>query len=155
MFARLWNGDPDATAAAICADLRLNTRQRSVLFAAIRHEVVRNWRLGVRAVEREAFARPRREAADSGERSPVLSGLSISDLNALVGQSFRLERSGPLVTWEAATVADHKVRIDALRRLRAGVDATIERHVFVVRACERAGVNTLAELLALPLGDAA
>ena len=50
------------------------------------------------------------------------------------------------VRWGEATVEDHQARIAFLKKMRTGIDATIERHEEAIKKIIEAGVTCLDEL---------
>lgn len=107
------------------------------LIDAIAREIAHYQRSSVRDAERAAF------------RSKLASGLSqpldLEPFRQLLGSRFALG-DGFRVAWGRATVEQHWQRIEMLRKIRAGIDATIERHVAAIELIEKHGVTCLADI---------
>ena len=124
-------GEPETTAAAIVADLKLNARQREVLWPIVLEACELVDRNRVRRVEQSVRLGVRSDPG--GERA------------ALMLESFALG-DGRRVLWGAATIADHEERIAWLVKLADGIEATIDRHRETVATLRSAGVSCLNDL---------
>lgn len=126
------DGDPGATALAICKALKLTNSQRELLIVLIEDYCEQMERRRVRSVEFNGPA-GKRVADPTGDRAAYLSErFSLGD--------------GTMVRWDEATVADHQARINFLEAMRGGITATIGRHRAAVQLIEANKVACLGEI---------
>lgn len=95
----------------------------------------------VREREADAF---RERFRDIAAGAPITIAPSAS-MRELFNERFSLG-SGEVVTWGKATVDQHKLRIEMLGKIRAGIDETIARHREAIRMIESNGVSSLEEI---------
>lgn len=125
--------DPHAIANELMAKLR-----KADLVDLLADGIASMQRSRVRKIETAAFN------PETAER--VAEAMDRPDpLATLRGETFRLG-NGREVSWDKATVEEHRQRVEMLERIRAGIAATIDRHQEAIRRIEDAGVTCLAEL---------
>lgn len=108
----------------------------------VRHERRRVCAARERDLWRELISHSREPGPIAKSDRPVSSGVK-----GLLVQRFALG-DGTSVEWGAATVDQHETRIAMLRRMRDGIDLTIDRHRSAIEAINEAGVSCLADLQA-------
>jgi hypothetical protein len=117
---------------------------RDALARAIDHEQ-RDFR---RAVERRAFNGGRLRTYVSPDVVRESLGVAAAHHDgwaALLRTSFRLG-DGAAVTWGQATVEQHRLRIEFLERMRAGISATIDQHNEAIALIEESEAQCLDEV---------
>jgi len=127
------NDDPHEIAEEMISKLR-----KADLVGLLAGAIASMQRTRVRKLEMSAFAPATAERVAEAFARP-------DPIQALRGETFRLG-NGREVSWDEATIADHRHRIDMLERIRAGIGATIQRHHEAIQRIESAGVTCLAEL---------
>jgi hypothetical protein len=126
--------DEVSIASAICSRLQLTTRQREVLWALVLEQCRMIARNEVRRLEK--VAKPHRvgQPADTAmERQQVMA------------ETFT-PGDGRRVLWGEATIADHEMRIAYLKKMRGGIDATMQRHEEAIKLLRASGATCLNDL---------
>ena len=126
--------DALSTASAICARLQLTTRQREVLWPLILEQCRMIARNEVRRLEK--VAKPHRVGRPSD---------SIADRKQVMAETFT-PGDGRRVLWGEATIADHEMRIAFLKKMRTGLDATMQRHEEAIKLLRASGASCLNDL---------
>lgn len=166
MVRGVWKVDAAWTAVEIEKLLALSDEQRRLLHQPIMSAVSKVDRAEKRATERRAFqAEPTIEDAERAvrrerERVPVgvwrsgpgptevlerLTSERQDALDKMMLGGFALG-DGRYVTWEDATVDDHKRRIVFLEKGMSGTRRTIRQHQATIELLNEAGADRLADL---------
>lgn len=95
-----------------------------------------------RVRERERAAFSDFFTASSRHEPPSVTA---SPFAALFNQSFALG-DGNKVTWEQATVEQHRARVAYLTKIRDGIDRTIAQHLAAIEALEASGASCLGDI---------
>jgi len=131
------DGDPRALATTLLARLK-----RADLIGLLADEIAHAQRSIIRNVERDAFHEAFTQAARSKSATPDATD---DAFQALFDCTFKIG-DGSEATWAEATEEQHLARIAMLEKLRAGLDATIDRHREAVRLIRAHGVACLAQI---------
>jgi len=128
------HGDTLASATAIANVLRLSKSQREALYALIVNGCATLDRGAVRRIEAKGM--------------PVRNGVLVdrSDRAVMLVETFPLP-NGVRVAWGAATIEQHRTRIEMLTRHVNGVLTTVGRHVAAIVEIDTAGATCLNDLL--------
>jgi len=150
LIRRAVKEDPGADTHALATVLMESFRKTDML-PLVEKEVAHQQR----AYTREQEASWSRSLADRFRRStaaipsPAEVEAAIPDgLKALMQSRFRLGDGGTVVSWGGATMQQHELRIEMLKRQRAGIDLTIRRHHEAIDLLRQTGATTLDEVFA-------
>jgi len=131
--------DPNAICAALFGKV-VKADLRPLLLEEIKH----HQRERVRDVECRnllAHAKP----PPIGDLDFVPDNRAIEYFRELLGERVQLG-DGRATTWGAATLAQHRIRIEMLSKQRDGLDRSIDRHLAAVAILEQTGAPCLQEL---------
>lgn len=128
--------DPNVATAEAIAKLGVTGDTAEILWPAVLNYFRDLRRSGVRQAER-TMMRAVRDGVPAREAVTAAG---------LLHRGFALPSRLGIVLWKDATVADHRERIEFLRRKVAGIEATVRRHEWAITTITAAGVTCLADL---------
>lgn len=138
---KIANQNPDGDPRDLAATL-LSRLKRADLIGLLAEEIAHAQRSLVRSVERDTFRQAFTATTRAQKQSPATTDEAF---RALFDCTFKIG-DGSQATWAEATEEQHLARIAMLEKLRAGLDATIDRHREAVRLIRSHGVACLAQI---------
>ena len=134
-----FNGDTMATARAVLRLLRVPKAAATVLLPVVANGVRLIVRGENRATERSYYA----HANDESVETPT--GTGPERRRAFLEGRFALA-DGTSVVMGLATVAQHRLRVELLEKMRGGIDTTIAQHLAAIDQITTAGVTCLNDI---------
>lgn len=131
---------PDATDNDLARSL-MRRLKPELLLPLLEAEIARLRRSDVRRVEQEAFA----ELFQKARIKAATPDPEFENYKVLFREKFALGDNTETL-WATATIQQHVQRIEMLKKMRNGLDATIARHQTAIALIEKHGVTCLAEI---------
>lgn len=136
--------DPFGAADDLARRLMASVRKDDLLPLLVR-EIAHAQRHQNRWAERSAFSERFAASVSALPETSEIAAASLDDFKALYETPFKLG-DGTSVTWGAATVEQHEIRLSMLRAIRAGLDRTIARHEEAVAILRSSGAPCLEQI---------